>query len=499
MGNETWVIGFDIGSTAIKAGLFATDGTVIAHWSRGYPTQRPGPGRVEQDPQHWLDGIRDGIDALLQGRDAARVAAVGFCGQVNTEVFVDAQGAPVHPAITWQDVRAAPQAEALNARISAADKLAWWGAEMPIGASHALARMQWMADHYPDLWARTRYVLSPRDYCLLRLTGQAVTDPITAFGQVGQDLTYIEPLLALMPGARDRLPPLRFFTDIAGEMQLGSHARRVPAVTGTMDAWGNLFGCGVFSPGQGMYVSGTSEILAVVGDRRIGAPGIVTFAPVDGLVVNAGPTQSGADSLRWWADAVGSSPAALIAMAETVDRAQGNVLFLPQLEGERAPLWNANIRGSFIGLDSRTGGAELALAVLEGVALSARHLFGALSTAAGGRPDALLYGGGGAQSDLWSQIRADVLGIPLHRFAFGDVGCLGAAILAAVGLGAFPDIKSAVPGMTRVETVFEPDPTHKARYDAMFDAYVRAIEALEPIARFNTQEHPARMPAPSNT
>ena len=272
---ETWVIGFDIGSTAVKAGLFGVDGTVVDHWSRSYPTERPGPGLVEQDPQHWLDGVRDAIDALLKGRDLARVAAVGMCSQVNTEVFVDAEGAPLCPAITWQDVRAAPQAEALNAHISAEDKLAWWGADMPIGASHVMAKMRWMADTHPDLWARTRYVLSPKDYCLFKLTGQAVTDPISAFGQVGLDLTYIDPLLALMPGAAERLPDLRFFTDVVGEMPLGSSGRSVPVVAGTMDAWGNLFGCGVFAPGQGMYVSGTSEILAVVGAARIGAPGIV--------------------------------------------------------------------------------------------------------------------------------------------------------------------------------------------------------------------------------
>nr|WP_321507498.1 FGGY family carbohydrate kinase [uncultured Celeribacter sp.] len=492
---ETWVIGFDIGSTAVKAGLFGVDGTVVDHWSRSYPTERPGPGLVEQDPQHWLDGVCDAIDALLKGRDPARVAAVGMCSQVNTEVFVDAEGAPLCPAITWQDVRAAPQAEALNAHISAEDKLAWWGADMPIGASHVMAKMRWMADTHPDLWARTRYVLSPKDYCLFKLTGQAVTDPISAFGQVGLDLTYIDPLLALMPGAAERLPDLRFFTDVVGEMPLGSSGRSVPVVAGTMDAWGNLFGCGVFAPGQGMYVSGTSEILAVVGAARIGAPGIVTFATVDDLVVNAGPTQSGADSLRWWGETVGKSPAELVEMARQVDRTNSNVLFLPQLEGERAPIWNSNIRGSFIGLDSRSSGPEFALAVLEGVAMSARHLFEALTEAAGCRPEYLLYGGGGARSDLWSQIRADALGIPLHRFEYGDVGCLGAAIMAAVGLGAFPDLKSAVPKMTHVEAVFEPDPAQKPRYDAMFDAYLRAMDALEPIALFNSKEHHEKMPS----
>jgi xylulokinase len=477
------LIGFDIGSTSVKAALFDMDGAVADHWSRAYPTERPGPGMVEQDPRHWLAGVHDAIDALLVGRNAADVQAVGICSQVNTDVFVDEAGRPLAPAITWQDIRAGREAAELDASISPEEKQAWWGAQMPIGASHVLAKMMWFAKHHPDLWARTSQVLSPRDYCLYHLTGQAVSDPISSFAQVGQDHRYIDALIGRVPGAAGKLPPLKRFTDIAGEMTLGASGRKVPVVTGTMDAWGNLFGCGVFRPGQAMYVSGTSEILAIAGSRRIGAPGIVTFATIDGLVVNAGPTQSGADSLRWWAQTAGVDPGDVPEIAGRADRNDRPILFLPHLEGERAPLWDTEIRGAFVGLDSRAGAPEFALAVLEGVALAARHSMDALVQAAGFRPDHMLYGGGGARSDLWSQIRADCLGIPLHRFAFTDVGCLGAAILAAVGIGAFGSLAEAVPAMTRVEKVFEPDPGARLRYDAMFQAYRSAIDALRPIGR----------------
>ena len=480
------LIGFDIGSTSVKAALFDMNGAVLDHGSRPYPTERPAAGMVEQDPQHWLDGIRDAIDGLLVGRNPADIRAVGLCSQVNTDVFVDRSGRPLAPAITWQDIRAGEEAAALDALIDPAEKRAWWGAEQPIGASHVLAKMMWFARHHPDLWTRTHQVLSTRDFCLLHLTGQAVSDPISSFGQVGLDHRYIDPLIARVPGAAGKLPPLRHFTDIAGEMALGSSGRKVPVVTGTMDAWGNLFGCGVFRPGQGMYVSGTSEILALAGSERIGAPGIVTFATIEGLVVNAGPTQSGADSLRWWAATAGVEPSDVPELASRASRDDRPILFLPHLEGERAPLWDSEIRGAFIGLDSRAAGPEFALALLEGVALAARHAMGSLVEAAGFTPEHMLYGGGGARSDLWSQIRADCLGIPLHRFAFTDVGCLGAAILAAVGIGAFETIADAVPAMTSVERIFEPDPRMAARYDAMFEAYLRAIDALRPIGLIRT-------------
>jgi xylulokinase len=480
------LIGFDIGSTSVKAALFDMNGAVLDHWSRPYPTERPSAGMVEQNPQHWLDGIRDAIDGLMVGRNPADIRAVGLCSQVNTDVFVDRSGRPLAPAITWQDIRAGEEAARLDAIIDPAEKRTWWGAEQPIGASHVLAKMMWFARHHPALWAQTHQVLSTRDFCLLHLTGQAASDPISSFGQVGLDHRYINALIDRVPGAAGKLPPLRHFTEIAGEMALGSSGRRVPVVTGTMDAWGNLFGCGVFRPGQGMYVSGTSEILALAGAERIGAPGIVTFATIEGLVVNAGPTQSGADSLRWWAATAGVDPSEVPELAARANRDDHPILFLPHLEGERAPLWDSEIRGAFIGLDSRAGGPEFALAVLEGVALAARHAMGSLVDAAGFTPQHMLYGGGGARSDLWSQIRADCLGIPLHRFAFTDVGCLGAAILAAVGIGAFKTIADAVPAMTSVERVFEPDPRRAGRYDAMFQAYRSAIDALRPIGLIRT-------------
>ncbi len=129
------------------------------------------------------------------------------------------------------------------------------------------------------------------------------------------------------------------------------------------------------------------------------------------------------------------------------------------------------MRGAFLGLDRRAGAPELALAVLEGVALSARLLFEACDAAAGGGTARLFHAGGGARSDLWAQIRADALGLPLDRVACLDVGCLGAAMMAAVGVGAYASLDAAAAGMAKVERTFLPDPRRKPRYDAMYEGY----------------------------
>jgi len=474
-------IGFDIGSTQVKAGVFTTGGTRVAGWHQAYPTSRPGSGVVEQDPRHWLEGVRTGLAALMEQVDTSRIAALGLCSQINTDVFVDADGQPLTPAIVWQDVRAQAQATRLNASISGQDKARWWGqgVEIPIGASHVLAKMIWFQEHHPDLWERTACVLSPKDFCLWHLTGSIVTDPVSAWGQVGEHGQYLPELLGRVAGAAERLPPLSGMTEVIGQTALGN--RTVPVVAGTMDAFGNLFGCGVCAAGQGMYMSGTSETLAVAGSQRHSAPGIVTFPTVEGLVVHAGGTQSGGDSLRWWAGVAGVDPTDVPQLAGQASRNGRPILFLPHLEGERAPLWDSEIRGAFIGLDSRAGTAEFALAVLEGVALSTRLLLESLVSAAGERPHCLLYGGGGSRSDLWSQIRADCLNVPMHRLAHGDTGCLGAAIMAAVGVGRFARMVDAVSAMAVVERVFEPDPALKPRYDALFEAYGQAIGALKPV------------------
>jgi xylulokinase len=474
-------VGVDVGTTAIKVGLFDAEGHVVAESSRSYRMSRPAPGIVEQDPRDWTNGVVGGMDAFLTDDFAERVAAVGLCSQVNTDVFVDADGHPLAPAVTWQDSRAARQAAELDADVSAAEKASWWGAPLPIGASHVLARMVWMAKQKPDLYAATRHVLTPKDYCLRALAGVAVADPMSNFFVVGQDLTYVEPLIARAPGARERLPPLRFFTEVVGEIELGSSGKRAPVVAGTMDAWSGLFGAGVHKAGQGVYISGTSEILAVASAERVGAPGVVTFPIVAGLVVHAGPTQCGGDSLRWWGDIISRDVAGVLELASKADRSGRPVLFLPHMEGERAPLWDAELRGAFIGLDGRSSGPDYALAVMEGVALSARMLLASLDAAAGEVVPRLFHAGGGARSDLWGHIRADCLGRPLDRVLYPDVGCLGAAIMAAVGVGAYDSLANAVSAMTRIESHFEPDPNMKARYDAMYETYVLATQALRPL------------------
>lgn len=473
------LLGVDLGTTSLKAGLFALDGRTIAIADHGYPTHRPSPGHVEQQPADWLTALDAVLGELLAGREGELLGG-SICSQVQTHVFVDADGISVAPAITWQDSRAEAEALALDATVTPDERQRWWADAMAMNATHTLPRMLWMARHRPDIWARTSKVLSPKDFCLRHLTGRWSADPLACFDLVDRAGAYVAPLIARVPGATERLPPLfwpRAPMGDAAHPRFGGHT--IPFVCGTMDAWAGLFGSGAAEPGAGAYFSGTSEIVMLIDDKPGGAQGVVSFIPLDGWHVHAGPTQSGGDTLRWVAALFGRSIEETLAAAATAEP-EGDILFLPHLGGERAPLWDPHARGTFLGLTSATGFPEMARAALEGVACSGQMLLAAAEGAAGRDYPVLHLGGKGSLSDLWAQIRADILGVRLLRTACLDNGVIGAAILAGSGVGSFGTVREAAARMVRTERAFAPDPARAERSMRQRGRYRAAYEALKP-------------------
>ncbi len=305
------LIGIDIGTTAVKAVLVDLDGRLIAEHVAPCATERLRPAWVEQDPEGWVACALAALRAFARDHDLGGLRGIGLTSQVNTHVFTGAGAMAVRPAIVWQDGRAAAEAAALDGQVSAAEKLAWFGAPMPIDASHALARVAWVARHEPEVWERTAHVLAPKDYVLARLTGTVAADPLASVGLVGADLGYVEPLIARVEGARARLPALADPLEAVGRVMAGLPCAGVPVTLGTMDAWAGMFGVGVAEPGQAMYLSGTSEVVGLLGPVRTPTPGVIVFPEWRGLVLQAGPTQAGGASLDWLAGLLGQTPAAL--------------------------------------------------------------------------------------------------------------------------------------------------------------------------------------------
>ena len=475
------IIGIDVGTTAVKAALLDDQGFELAAFRGAYKTHHPNPGHVEQNPDDWVDLIGRALVQLTSCGMASRVAAIGLCSQVNTHVFMDAAGNPLMPAMTWQDTRASVEADELEARIPLAQKLAWWGAPIPIDASHPLARMAWVARHHPDIWEKTRWVLLPKDYCIFKLAGQIRADPLSNFGLVDTALRYIPELLALVPGASERVAPLGAITDIVGDLILPGALEGTPVVLGTMDAWTGLVGAGGATEGAAVYLSGTSEILGITSKHITPTPGVIVFAQNADIRIHAGPTQSGGAALQWYCDATHQTPDALANLAALSDRTKPAPIFLPHLQGERAPLWNANLRAAFLCIDAQTTQADLARAVYEGVAFSAKWVLEALQLSAGLVPDTLTCGGGGFASDLWNQIRADVLGCTLRRLAVKDPGIVGAAAIAAVAIGRHASLASASQEIARFDATYYPSAARHAALSELFEIFRDATHANESI------------------
>jgi xylulokinase len=458
------MLGIDVGTSAVKVAVFTLDGELLNVHTTEYPISRPHPGWASQDPADWWNGCTTGIQTVLSGLSTDVVRSVGIVSQVNTHVFVDSELRPLAPAIIWQDQRCASVAQELDSRFTAADKVRIWGGPVVLDASFVSARVEWFARSEPTKWARTRWVLSPKDYVAAKLTGRVATDllsQVRAAGPTG----YLPDAVA---GFAEKLPEI-----LAPEDLLGKYGAADVAV-GTMDAFGAVFGTGTTSPRRGMISCGTSLVVAGASRESLPTQGIVTFPPRNGLHVHAGPTQAAGDAVRWWSQVSGLSIAEVFASASA---GSPGVIFTPHLMGERAPLWDSNVRASFLGLSSATTQADLSLAVLIGVAMSGRHVLDFVDQACGFPVPSLTFTGGGARSDLWAQIHASVTRRPIERLRVHDSAVLGAALLGAVSAGVYPDVETAAAATVVTEQVFSPG----GSYEHLYSAYLATHAALRDI------------------
>lgn len=496
-------VGIDVGTTSVKGAVVSIDGRLIAVASVPCAVSRPRPGWVEQDPRDYATAATACLRTLLAdpGVDPRRVAGVCSSGHAPTHVLLDARGDPVRPAILWQDTRAADDAAALAREVPANAMADLIGMNWPPDASNPLARGRWLARHEPEALARAAHLILPKDCVHYFLTGAIRTDAWSAKGLVHQrthgTVDGIEEVGALPARL---VPPAGTPRDVVGHVTPDAARATglpagIPVTCGWTDAMAAMLGSGSLArPGLAGDVSGTSEVTGVTladEPRVIGR--LMAARIVDtGRWILYGPTQASGASLGWILRTVNlpgepvapdDRQAAALALAADVAPGAGGLTFLPYLEGERAPIWNARARGTFTGLSTATEPAHLVRAVLEGVACSVRHILG-LAAAKGATPiTEVRVAGGGARLALWNQIKADVTGLVFRPCETSENGVLGSAILAATGAGDFPDLAAASDAMVRLGDPVVPDPAHREAYDDLFRRYVALYPAIEAATR----------------
>ncbi len=512
------ILAIDLGTTACKVALVTPQGRIVAHVrdADATPTRFLPGGGAEQDPANWWAVVTRLVRRVLGEMPGARsrVAAVAVSAHWSGTVAVDREGRPLRPAIIWMDTRGAPYVRAITGGFPGVeeyrlDRLFWWirltGGIPTHSGKDPIAHILYLKHQEPQVYRAAYKFLEPKDYLNLRLTGKFASDYATIVLHWLTDnrdirrVAYHPRLLRMAGIVREKLPGLYPPTHVLGPLLPGPAEEMglpagVPVVMGAPDVQAPALGSGAVRDYEPHIYIGTSSWLTChvpfkKTDLFHNMASLPAAVPGRYFVANEQETAGASltflrDAFFYGRDALGDCPAPddayarMDALARRAPAGARGLLFLPWLYGERTPVEDPHVRGGFLGLSLGMGRAEVARAVLEGVALNLRWLLKYVEAFAGRRFEAIRFIGGGARSAVWSQILADVLDRPIAQVEEPDLaGVRGVALLASLSLGLLrlEDVARHVP----VKAVYHPDPAHRKVYDEKFRAFLDAYRRLK--------------------
>ncbi|UCD84624.1 MAG: xylulokinase [Deltaproteobacteria bacterium] len=477
-------IGIDIGTSGSKAVLIDDRGVIQYEAELDYPLSTPRPGWNEQDPADWWNRSAEVLSSLTEiaRSRGAEVRGVGLTGQMHSSVFLDKNDRVIRPALLWNDTRTEAECREIEERVGGVSRLIRLTSNLALEGFTA-TKVLWLRNHEPEHYQRLRHLLVAKDYIRLQLTGERATEVSDASGTLLFDVgrrawsTEILETLDLEPEIMPRCfesPEVTGHVSEAASKRTGLSAG-TPVIGGGGDQAAGAVGNGVVRPGQICISLGTSGVVfSPTAEHRPEPEGrIHTFChTVPGRWHAMGVMLSAAGAYQWFHDQLGGGDSfeELNKKAESVLPGAGGVLFLPYLSGERTPHNDPHARGLFTGLSLSSGRGEMARAVIEGVSYGLHDCL-ELIRGAGIEWDQALISGGGARSDLWCQITADVLGITISRLQENPGPAYGAALLASVGSGVYSSVDEACEGHGQVERVFEPRKEYQNIYHEGYQRY----------------------------
>ncbi len=490
------LVGLDVGTSFVKAGLYDPKGHELAVAREALSVTVPAPGWAEQDPREWWRAIQKVLERLTHQFDARRIAGVGLCAQCPGQVLVGRDGEALGNAIIWSDQRAAAEAAWLEENVSAEERRLWLGAAHLDEPHAAPARLLWLKNH-DARFGQAASILQPKDFVGLMLTGLAATDLHTAFLLAHpESRSYHPDLLERLGVKAGQLPPVMAITDLLGQVTAEAAQRTgllagTPVFVGTIDAYCDTLAGGAFIPGQAVDVSGTSEIVSLGVDRQASGGGVYYTRLEEGAQFLCGPMQTGGSVLSWLAGAFypemnrKMSYEFLEQEARQSPAGADGLVFLPYLQGERAPIWDAQVRGAFLGVTASHDRRSFTRAGYESVAFAVRHVLEACESVGGVKAERVVTCGGGARSAFWNALKANILRRDIYPLKTEATGCLGAAMIAAVGMKRFSSLADAWKGMNITGERISPDSNLSDRYDDLYGLYRRAYPGLRTVLERN--------------
>ena len=492
---EPLFLGLDIGTSGVKAILVDSSGSVAATAVAPLTLDTPQPGWAEQHPDDWWRASLVAIREVC-GANGRRVAAIGISGQMHSSVFLDREGKVIRPALLWCDGRTTEECREITLRAGGEDRLRELTCN-PALEGFTLPKVLWLRRHEPAAYARLAHVILAKDYIRYRLTSELATEPSDASATLMYDtarMRWSDELLEAVGVSRSVVPDVGGSAEVLGRVTASVAAETglpagTPVVGGGADNACGAAGVGVVAAGGAVASWGTSgTVLAPATSPRVD-PGLRahTFCHVApdtwymmGVVLSAGGAFAWYRD-RFCRDVTGPNVnATLDAEAATVPPGSDGVTFLPYLQGERTPHRDASARGAFLGMSLAHGRAHMTRAVLEGVCFALRDSVSILA-GVGVRLDNLLLTGGGAKSPFVRRLQADVYGIPVSTVDREEGPAYGAALLGAVGAGAFPNLAAAVQATVRRSAPELPDPSVREAYDEAYARFKASYHAAHPM------------------
>ena len=488
---ESLLLGIDVGTSSVKAVLIDENGKLHATGQAEYPLHHIRPAWVEQDPEDWWNGtcfvIKEALSKVPGGAD--RINGLAVSCQAPTLLALDRSGEPLRPAMIWMDRRA--EAESLRlTELIGADNIHRITGNRP-DAFYVAARLLWLKNNEPEVLKRTWKFVQVNGYINFRLTGQLTIDTSNAALLQLRDYQkeeWSETLCNICGVKTSQFPEVVAAHFVQGKVTVQASEMTglkvgTPVMAGTVDSASAALEVGVVEPGIAAEMTGTSTVVIIPNDKGLTEPALIAMPhALPGIHLLLGAMVASGGCLRWFRDQFGQKEVLvakegksdafdlLTEQAAGIRPGSDGVIFLPYMMGERSPLWHTNARGVFFGLSLATSKAAMIRSVLEGTAFALRHNM-EVALKAGAEVREVRSVGGCSRSDLWNQIKADVLGLPLllPRVSVGSP--FGAAIVAGMGTGLFPNIRKSLLEMVQLERRFEPNPDNHGRYMKNYKIY----------------------------